>query len=62
MTCGSCGRVAGHGDVFIGMAPGRDGLAWSLCARCWAPAPKAIGRTPKPTAKRPDGPGRGGLL
>ena len=31
-ACAQCGHRA---TVMVGMEPGPDGLAWSLCAECW---------------------------
>lgn len=68
MFCAHCGPAWTH-RVLIGMEPGRDGLPWWLCRRCWAdglatrkaevavvavtPAPDASNMNQGPAKERP---------
>lgn len=45
-ACADCGKERA---VMLGMRPGRDGVEWFVCSRCWieSTTPKSLGRGTK---------------
>lgn len=44
----SCEHCGAERTILIGMEPGKDGMPWWLCVRCWADGlhPGKLGRIP----------------